>query len=246
VVSLLEVLEKREGSGSQAVAVVLVLEYAQFGDLQTYLEAKRTNTFPHIRYMLLQILSGCEHLHSIGIIHRDLKTNNILVGLDDSIMIGDYGLSKFMRYPRDKMTIHIQTLHYRAPEVILGKKYYSVAVDYWSIGIIAYELVYKEVPYLADTEIGYLIEIFKHLGTPNFSKILDIESYTYVVNDFKVRFPKFAGDECAAQNFDPKKKVPKDIQAVIKGMLQVDPTKRMTCREAIQILSKLPTKPPNC
>jgi serine/threonine protein kinase len=84
---------------------LICLEYADRGDLYTYLKDKSNIlTFDDIRSFLKQLLIGLDFMHSKGIIHRDLKTSNILVTSDNRLKIADYGLSRHIRVPLQEMT----------------------------------------------------------------------------------------------------------------------------------------------
>ena len=71
-----------------------------------------------------------------------------------------------MGLPLKSYTHEVVTLWYRAPEVLLGSKIYSTAIDMWSIGAIFYELAHKKPLFAGDSEIGQIFKIFKTLGTP--------------------------------------------------------------------------------
>ena len=89
------------------------------------------------------------------IMHRDLKPSNLLVNPDATkIKIADFGLARTMGPPLKTYTHEVVTLWYRAPEVLLGSKIYSTAIDMWSIGAIFYELAHKKPLFAGDSEIG--------------------------------------------------------------------------------------------
>jgi len=69
--------------------------------------------------------------------------------------------------PLKTYTHEVVTLWYRAPEVLLGSKIYSTAIDIWSIGVIFFELAHKKPLFAGDSEIGQLFKIFRTMGTPN-------------------------------------------------------------------------------
>lgn len=89
------------------------------------------------------------------------------------------------------MTKEVQTLWYRAPELLLGNKNYNYALDYWSLGVIAYELVYMRNRFKGTSEIDMLFKIFEQIGTPEFDSMQHIQDYESIDGQFKVSFPKF-------------------------------------------------------
>ena len=96
-----------------------------------------------------QLLRALTQIHLKQFVHRDLKPQNILVGELGSgenssgrqVVIADFGLSRSMSVPPREMTKEIQSLWYRAPEVIMGNLNYTSAVDLWSIGLIIQEML---------------------------------------------------------------------------------------------------------
>ena len=122
-----------------------------------------------------QLVSAVNFLHANGVLHRDLKTDNILVrgGSCDSsglhLVIADFGLAKKppkVLWSECPMTGIVASLWYRAPELMLGARHYSNAIDVWSLGCCLYEMVFGSVAFPGDSEIGTLFRMFKKLGTP--------------------------------------------------------------------------------
>jgi cGMP-dependent protein kinase len=85
-------------------------------------------------------------LQSNKIIHRDLKPENILIQNNGYLKVIDFGVAKKLTNDKDYASTIIGSVYYMSPEVILGKNY-NYSVDYWSVGIILYELFYGEVPF---------------------------------------------------------------------------------------------------
>ena len=103
---------------------------------------QRKNFYEQVKCYMLQLLSGLQHCHKRGILHRDIKGSNLLLDNDGILKIADFGLASFFD-PEHKhaMTSRVVTLWYRAPELLLGATYYGVGVDLWSAGCILAELL---------------------------------------------------------------------------------------------------------
>lgn len=123
--------------------------------------------------------------------HRDLKPSNLLVDQKGQhIKLADFGLARTFGLPLKSYTHEVVTLWYRAPEILLGQKVYSTAVDMWSIGCIFFEMAHKRPLFYGDSEIGQIFKIFKILGTPTDETWQGIGE----LPDFKMSFPKWRVD----------------------------------------------------
>lgn len=119
--------------------------------------------------ILSDICRGMLYAHSMGFIHRDIKPTNVLVsGADNSVnaVLIDWGSSRRIIHNCGNYTPKVQTIWYRAIEVLLGNKNYNSAVDIWSLGCLAYELFTNKPLFKSDNELDAIIKIFKLLGTP--------------------------------------------------------------------------------
>ncbi|RVW52605.1 Cyclin-dependent kinase G-2 [Vitis vinifera] len=147
--------------------VYMVMEYMEH-DLKRLIELKkRSFSLSEVKGLMLQLLEGVQHLHHNWVLHRDLKTSNLLLNDNGELKICDFGLSRQYASPSKPYTQLVVTLWYRAPELLLGTKQYSTAIDMWSVGCIMAELLAKEPLFQGKTELDQLDKIFKILGTPN-------------------------------------------------------------------------------
>ncbi|KAF8338150.1 kinase-like domain-containing protein [Cantharellus anzutake] len=153
--------------GDTLTQVFIVMDFIEH-DLKSLLSVMPTPFLQsETKTLLLQLLSAVAHCHSNWVLHRDLKTSNLLMNNRGSIKVADFGLARQFGDPLGGMTQLVVTLWYRAPELLLGETSYSTAIDMWSVGCIFGELVLKEPVFQAKGELEMLGMIFKLLGSPS-------------------------------------------------------------------------------
>ena len=132
----------------------IVTEYAKLGDLSTLIERRKRKRKPFPEMMiwrfLLQLLEGLRVLHSCGVVHRDLKSANVLLSAPDLIKIGDLGISTVL-HQRQLAKTQIGTPIYLAPEV-WKRKPYDQKCDMWSLGVLLYEMMTFSFPFNGRSE----------------------------------------------------------------------------------------------
>ncbi|GER43180.1 protein kinase superfamily protein [Striga asiatica] len=125
-------------------------------------------TEPQVKCYMKQLLSGLDHCHSNGILHRDIKGSNLLIDNNGILKIADFGLASYFDCSqRVPLTSRVVTLWYRPPELLLGATQYGVAVDLWSTGCILGELYAGKPIMPGRTEVEQLHKIFKLCGSPS-------------------------------------------------------------------------------
>ena len=223
----------------------LVYEYLPCGNLKKYLQDLKF--FPSdynidtVLKLTKQLLEGAYFLHKFGIIHRDIKTTNIMVqinspikksvistsiGVNDfqnihedmsdvTLKIIDFGLSKIMG-ENETTNEPYGTLSYKAPELILHK-YYNFKVDVWSIGITIYYIVYKALPF----EDGNREDIKKAIinsPVPYYANNLLVDAFY---------FKNFTGNK----NNNIKNRKPSIIYSILKDCLIKNPKERYSIED---------------
>lgn len=157
VVDLREVVT---GEGEARSEVYLVMEFLEH-DLKTLQEDMAEPFMPsEIKTLFLQLGSAVEFLHDHWILHRDLKTSNILMNNRGEIKLADFGMARRVGDPaHPNLTQLVVTLWYRSPELLLGTTAYDGAVDMWSLGCIFGELLSKQPLLEGKNEVDQLSKV---------------------------------------------------------------------------------------
>ena len=122
----------------------LVMEYCGGGSVADLLRFRQLHE-NEIAHVLFETLNGLSHLHQQNIIHRDLKSANLLLTKNGKVKVADFGVSKILETGRIKTRTFVGTPHWMAPEIIVGKEY-DARCDLWSIGIVGIELAEQHPP----------------------------------------------------------------------------------------------------
>ncbi|KJA15894.1 hypothetical protein HYPSUDRAFT_47949 [Hypholoma sublateritium FD-334 SS-4] len=208
----------------------LVFEFLDV-DLKRYIETGNQNRTPItlaiVKKFTHQLTSGLLYCHSHRILHRDLKPQNLLIDNRDNLKLADFGLARAFGIPMRTYTHEVVTLWYRAPEVLLGSRHYSTAIDMWSVGCIFAEMAMQGTPlFPGDSEIDQIFKIFRILGTPSEDSWPGVSQ----LPDYKSTFPQWSRQ-------DVSRIVPTLDDAgldMLKRTLTYDSAKRISAKRALE------------
>ncbi|CAD6884560.1 unnamed protein product [Tilletia controversa] len=212
----------------QDSTLYLVFEFLDL-DLKAYMEKVSSNpegmNADIVRKFAWQLMRGIYYCHSHRILHRDLKPQNLLIDKEGNLKVADFGLARAFGIPLRTYTHEVVTLWYRAPEVLLGSRHYSTAIDMWSVGCIFAEMAARSPLFPGDSEIDEIFRIFRILGTPTDEIWPGVQSFP----DYKTTFPRFKGEQL-------RRAVPQlDNHGfdMLKGTLVYDPAGRISAKRCL-------------
>ncbi|KAH0538235.1 hypothetical protein FGG08_005154 [Glutinoglossum americanum] len=170
-------IERSKGEGRKKATMYMVTPYMDH-DLSGLLENPSVHfTEPQIKCYLLQLLEGLRYLHDNHILHRDMKAANLLINNQGILQIADFGLARHYDEPvpragcgggeakRDYTNL-VVTRWYRPPELLLGLRKYTTAIDMWGVGCVFGEMFVGRPILAGKSDVNQLQMIFELVGTP--------------------------------------------------------------------------------
>jgi hypothetical protein len=236
VVKLLKVEIAASSNDPNSMDLHMYMEYKEA--LNRILKERPTDTallLEFVRRVIRDVCTGLVYVHSLGIIHRDLKPGNILRNAEGTFQLADFGLARYGsdllggRRPEGDADVstYVQTLWYRCPELLLGAREYTQAIDMWSVGCIAYEAAMGYKWFTGETEEEQTRLILKQLGSPPSSSFLTHLPLYYMFVNVNAQRPtplfvsKFSPDANAA------------FVALVSAMTSYDPSMRMLAHDVL-------------
>ena len=157
--------------------IYFILEYIQGGELFTLLRSKVTFPVPQAKFYIAHIITVFEYLHSKNIVYRDLKPENILINKNGYLKLTDFGFAKQLDSEKAKTYTLCGTPEYLAPEIILNKGH-GKAVDWWTLGILLFEMLVGIDPFSDDEPMKTYQKILK--GKINFPKEINKDAKSLI------------------------------------------------------------------
>ncbi|MBO5913665.1 MAG: Stk1 family PASTA domain-containing Ser/Thr kinase [Clostridia bacterium] len=135
----------------------IVMEYVDGITLKQYIEKQHSLRWKDAVYLTIQVLRALQHAHDKGIVHRDVKPQNIMLLADGTIKVTDFGIARFARSEHKTMTDKaIGSVHYISPEQARGEATDEKA-DIYSVGVMLYEMLTGQLPFEADSAVSVAI-----------------------------------------------------------------------------------------
>lgn len=215
------------GEKKDEVYLNLVLEYIPetvYKVARHYSKNKQTIPISYIKLYMYQLFRSLAYIHSLGICHRDIKPQNLLLDPSTGILkLCDFGSAKHLVRGEPNVS-YICSRYYRAPELIFGAIDYTTKIDVWSAGCVLAELLLGQPIFPGDSGVDQLVEIIKVLGTPTREQIREMNpNYT------EFRFPQITAHPWT-KVFRPR--TPPEAIELVSRLLEYTPSSRITPLEA--------------
>ncbi|EIW70237.1 hypothetical protein TREMEDRAFT_29426 [Tremella mesenterica DSM 1558] len=216
------------GDKKDEVFLNLVLEFVPetvYRASRVYSKLKQTMPMLQIKLYMYQLLRSLAYIHSIGICHRDIKPQNLLLNPATGVLkLCDFGSAKILVAGEPNVS-YICSRYYRAPELIFGATNYTTNIDIWSTGCVMAELMLGQPLFPGESGIDQLVEIIKVLGTPTREQIKTMNP-----NYMEHKFPQIKAHPFS-KVFRPR--TPQDSISLITNLLEYTPTSRLSAPEAM-------------
>eukprot|EP00825_Cyclidium_porcatum_P052294 TRINITY_DN9867_c0_g1_i3.p1 TRINITY_DN9867_c0_g1~~TRINITY_DN9867_c0_g1_i3.p1 ORF type:complete len:262 (+),score=45.92 TRINITY_DN9867_c0_g1_i3:177-962(+) len=210
----------------------LVFEYMEHQDFRSMFP---TLTDYEIRFYLYELLKSLDYCHSKGIMHRDIKPQNIIVDpKKKKLTLIDFGLAEFYHQGQD-YNVRVASRYFKGPELLIDQVFYDYSLDIWSTGAMMASMIFKKEPFFQGSDNNdQLVKITKVLGTDELYKCLkkynlelDQEIAKLITSCPKKPWSKFVSP-------DNKHLCSEDAIDLLSKMLNYDHIERITPRDAME------------
>lgn len=215
------------GDKKEEVFLNLVLEFIPetvYKVARHHSKQKQTIPISYIKLYMYQLFRSLAYIHSLGVCHRDIKPQNLLLDPETGVLkLCDFGSAKHLVRGEPNVS-YICSRYYRAPELIFGATDYTTNIDVWSAGCVLAELLLGQPIFPGDSGVDQLVEIIKVLGTPTREQIREMNpNYT----EFK--FPQIKSHPWQKVF---RQRTPEDAINLVSRLLEYTPCARITPLQA--------------
>ncbi|KAL0265572.1 UNVERIFIED_CONTAM: hypothetical protein PYX00_011284 [Menopon gallinae] len=201
-------------------SLYLIMEFLPF-DLSGLIQTGYVFTSEQILSLSHQLMDATRYIHSQGIIHRDIKSGNILLDRRGCLKLADFGLT---REAEKLMTNRVCTLWYRAPELLLGAQSYDLKVDSWSIACVILEMGMGRPPFRGNDEVSQVKAIFESLGAP---------AETYMWSEIPIPTDRIPFEKVVS-SLNAECSLPSEGYDLLYRMMDLVPSRRISAEDALQ------------
>jgi len=211
------------GPKNDEVFLNLVLEFVPetiYRVARQYSKMKQPIPLIYVKLYIYQLCRALSYIHSLGVCHRDIKPQNLLLDPTSGVLkLCDFGSAKILVKGETNVS-YICSRYYRAPELIFGATNYTTSIDVWSMGCVLAELLIGQPLFPGDSGVDQLVEIIKVLGTPAREQIQSMnQNYT------SFKFPEIK--PCPWPKVFKSRPVPAEAIDLITKVLQYTPATRL-------------------
>nr|ALK82316.1 glycogen synthase kinase 3 beta [Macrobrachium nipponense] len=215
------------GDKKEEVFLNLVLEFIPetvYKVARHHSKQKQTIPISYVKLYMYQLFRSLAYIHSLGVCHRDIKPQNLLLDPETGVLkLCDFGSAKHLVRGEPNVS-YICSRYYRAPELIFGATDYTTNIDVWSAGCVLAELLLGQPIFPGDSGVDQLVEIIKVLGTPTREQIREMNpNYT----EFK--FPQIKSHPWQKVF---RQRTPEDAINLVSRLLEYTPCARITPLQA--------------
>eukprot|EP00919_Chromeraceae_sp_WS-2016_P039036 GHVR01093208.1.p1 GENE.GHVR01093208.1~~GHVR01093208.1.p1 ORF type:complete len:379 (-),score=116.65 GHVR01093208.1:345-1481(-) len=196
-----------------------------YGVMKHYIKTKSQMPMIYIKLYTYQLARALAHTHYLGVCHRDIKPQNLLVdNKTHTLKLCDFGSAKQL-VAGESNVAYICSRYYRAPELIFGATDYTTAIDIWSMGCVVAEMVLGAPLFPGESGVDQLVEIIRVLGTPTREQVTAMNP-NYI--DFK--FPQIKPNPW---NKVFKSRASPDVISLVSQLLQYSPCSRLSPMDSL-------------
>lgn len=227
IIHIRDLMVTNSEGGLQGFNDIYIVSELMETDLHRVIYSRQALSDDHIQYFVYQILRALKYIHSAGVVHRDLKPSNLLLNSTCDLKICDFGLARGLQDIQLQLTEYVVTRWYRAPEIMLACREYTLAIDVWSVGCIFAEMLGRKPLFPGEDYLHQLRLISEIVGTPGEGDL------HFVTSEKALKFMRGLAIKPKADLAKMYPKASKEALDLLDRLLKFDPNKRITVVDAL-------------